>query len=759
MWIVCLAMIVALLAPAAASAAGAVPLPPGCGFVPNRGQAPAEVLYYAAMPGGAVYLLNDGLVIDTWEAERLTAPAEEPVIRRRGQALWVRFADPGAGARLAAAQPLDTRLHCYLGSDPGAWRVGLPVFGQLTFRDLAENTDLVLTAGPGGVSCCAIAPENAPAGPLHFALLRSKASEPETLDAAGLARLLGGSAPASGALDNPAALVWSTCLGGSAEEIGWSAAVDAEGGVVVTGLNTSALFPSTPGAYDEEYSGLGDAFVAKISADGRALLWSTFLGGAGVLPEFGYAVVLDAQDNPIITGLTRSEDFPTTSGAFDEKYNGEADVFVSKLSADGSALLWSTFAGGLSHDIGYDLALAADGEPVVVGRTLSFDFPATPGAYDPDANGEEDGFILQLAADGSALRWSTFLGGDLYDGVQAVALDAEGAALLCGYTGSTNFPGGAALGLYDIFAAKLSGKGDALLWSRLIGGETYDYGTDLALDDQGDLVLCGSTGSADFPVTTGAFDESFNGADDAVAVKLTGSDGGLVWATFIGGTAPVYEIAHGVVLDAAGRPLLCGATPSADFPTTPDGFDTTHNGASDVFIARLSAAGDALEWGSFLGGPGDDYGYALARAGEQDVVTTGAGAEGYPVTAGAYDETYNGDLSDVFVSRIAPNAELTAVPGGAPTVRFRLAVSPTPLAGASRISFALDEPAAAAALELFDIKGRRCAALALGSLEAGAHSAAWSALARPPLHLAAGVYLLKLTAGGQTATRRLVVLK
>lgn len=772
-----------LAAPASLPAATAVPLSPVSGFVPNRGQAPPEVLYQTSFAGGSIYLTREGMIVDSWkDDERPAMPRpphaglfDEPV-RRRGRSVRVRFAGANLGATVESEIPAPTRLNYFIGSDPTSWRPDVPVYGRVVYRELWPGVDLAIGSGPAGFACSLEAREGANTGAARFELDAGDGARPSNIDVAELEALLASAGvrakrsagPASGArsnpigehvFDNPATLRWSTFLGGTAEEIGWSTAIDSQGNAVVTGLNTSTFFPTTPGAYDRVYSGLGDVFVAKFSPDGATLLWSTFLGGDTTLPEYGLSVIVDEGDNPIVTGHTRSEDFPTTAGAYDTDYNLGADVFVSKLSRSGNSLLWSTYLGGFDHDIGYDLDLDAAGNPVVAGRALSPNFPTTFGAYDRTPNGEEDGFIAKLSANGSALIWSTFLGGSLYDGVQAIELDAFDAPIVCGYMASLDFPGGAADGLYDVFVTKLSASGTALSWSRVLGGSSYDYCTGLDLDSMGNPVICGSTGSFDFPVTAGAYDVTYNGDDDVLAAKLSGVTGATVWATFVGGSAPVYEIARGVVLDGTNRPILAGATPSADFPTTPDGFDTSHNGASDVFVVRLDAAGSALEWGSFFGGPVDDYAFAIASDGAGDVVVTGSADTGFPVTPGAYDMTYNGDISDVFVARVTLEPDPTGVEGAVLPNAPAIAISPNPVAGAARISFSLPAFAPSTNVEVFDVQGRRRAALRLGPLGAGTHAVEWSALGRAGDALTSGVYAVRVTSGAWTRSARAVLLR
>jgi len=762
--------IMMLLTPLPSSAAAPVQLLPISGFVPNRGQAPAEALYYAAVPGGALYLTREAIVLDTWETER-TSPivdnqttGSNQTTRRRGRAVWLRFSGSNPHAIVEGEDRREPYLNFLMGKDPTGWHAEVPVYGRASYRDLWPGIDLTFTSEPNGFACTLNARAGADTDMARFELQAGDGASPANLDVTQLSALLAADIDREvldSPDDNPEALVWSSFLGGTAEEIGWSTALDSNGNPVVTGLNTSTFFPTTPGAYDQVYSGLGDVFVSKLSADGSALLWSTFLGGTSLQFDYGYAVTVDGSDNPIVTGYTRSEDYPATSGAYDLFYNGEADVFVSKLNAAGSALIWSTFIGGAQHDIGYDLDLDPSGNPVVAGRTLSGEgFPTTPGAYDDTPNGEEDGFIAKLSAAGDLLLWSTFLGGSLYEGVQSVELEVSGGApIVCGYTASPDFPGGAANGLYDIFVAKISATGASLIWSRLIGGSSYDYGTDLDLDSMGNPVICGSTGSSDFPVTSGAYDETYNGDDDVIAVKLETELGSVLWATFVGGSAPVYEIAHGVVIDSEDRPILAGATPSADFPTTPGAFDTSHNGASDVFVLRLDASGSSLEWSSFFGGPGDDYAFELAKSEEDDVIVTGSVDAGFPVTSGAYDETYNGDISDVFVARIALVPASTNVADGSPAPNpFALTIWPNPFAATTRISFTLPG-SATTKIEVFDAQGRLSARIDRGSLGPGAHAIDWNALDHSARPLPSGVYAVRVTAGDWVQSRRVVLLR
>ena len=737
-----------------------VQIPPNFGFIANRGQLPSDVLYYGAIPGGAVYLTPTAIILDTWKSERTTHGVDSSV-RRTGRAVWVRFTGSNPTTALEGGSPLKSRVNLFIGKTSAEWHTSIPVFAKTTYRDLWPGISLTLAPNSSGVACALNSGANPDAA--RFTIDRGDGIAPSPITMAELSDLLATGDAALGEVNHTNALLWSTYLGGSAEELGWSTAIDSFGNVIVVGLNTSTFFPTVPGSYDTEYSGLGDVFVSKLSADGSTLLWSTFLGGSSDFLDYGYAVRLDAENNPIVTGYTRSYDFPITIDAFDTVYeDGEfgrtgADVFVTKLDPDGRSLIWSTYLGDVGHDIGYDIDFDASGAVVVAGRTASENFPTTPGAYDTNPNGEEDGFITALSSDGKSLIWSTLLGGSLYDGVQSIRLDSSASSLVCGYTASLDFPGGSANGLYDIFVAKISSTGSTLEWSRLLGGSSYDYATDLALDAHGNPVICGSTGSFDFPVTAGAYDESYNGDDDVIVAKVQGTDGEPLWATFIGGTNPIYEIAHGIAMGVGDRPIIAGTTPSPDFPTTPDGYDRTHNGGGDVFVLRLNAEGTELEWSSFFGGPGEDYAYDVTKGPTGTVIVTGQCEDGYPVTNGAYDESYNGDIDDVFVSRIALNTTEQTPGNGGTGSGSALRISPNPVASSTRISFSLPS-ASTAKIELFDVQGRLRASIDGGHLEAGEHALDWNAF-KLEHSLPSGVYAVRVTAGDYVQSGRVVLLR
>jgi hypothetical protein len=395
------------------------------------------------------------------------------------------------------------------------------------------------------------------------------------------------------------ALVYSTFLGGVAQDQGQSIAVDSRGNAYITGYAQSPDFPTTPGAFDPTHNGTFDAFVTKLNASGSTLVYSTFLGGATFEGGNGITLEPNGNSNAYVTGITDSANFPTTPGAFDPTHNGAEDVFVTKLNAGGSALVYSTFVGGAASDDGRSVAVepsgSASGNAYVTGHTASPNFPTTPGAFDPTQNGTLDAFVTKLNASGSALVYSTFLGGTATDQGFSVAVrpggTASGNAYVTGVTSSPNFPTTPGAfdptynGTSDVFVTRLNASGSALVYSTFLGGAVEEVGLGLVVDPDGDGYVTGLTSSPDFPTTPGAFDNTHNGDFDAYMAKLTADGSALVYSTFLGGTT--FDSGNGIAVDPSENAYVTGGTTSPDFPTTPGAFDNTHNGDFDAFITKL----------------------------------------------------------------------------------------------------------------------------------------------------------------------------
>jgi hypothetical protein len=403
----------------------------------------------------------------------------------------------------------------------------------------------------------------------------------------------------------------STFLGGSGDDGGWSLALSGSS-IYVTGRTSSAGFPTTPGAYDQVHAGgagLYDAFVARLSDDLTTLQACTFLGGLG--GDFAHGIDLLAGD-VVLAGHTSSPLFPTTSGAYDETYNGSNDGFVARFDGDLTTLEAATYLGGSGSDL--DLALTvAGGDVYLAGTTKSADFPTSPGGYDTTLAGDRDVFVARLTGGLSTLLGATYLGGTQpatsdEEGAGAVAV-ADGQVYVTGYTLSPGFPttplafDTALTGddYADAFVSRFSDDLTTLQASTFLGGDGDDLGHDLCLSAT-DVFVVGESESSDFPTTAGAFDENPNGDEDAFVARLGRDLVALDGATLLGSLGQDRAVAAALDTDSI---VFAGTTWREGFPTTPGAYDDDFIGfgSADIVVSRLS---DDLSEG-VVGGPTSSF--------------------------------------------------------------------------------------------------------------------------------------------------------
>jgi hypothetical protein len=405
---------------------------------------------------------------------------------------------------------------------------------------------------------------------------------------------------------NPSAsaLVYATFLGGASSEVAGGIAVDGAGNAYVAGTtsSTAATFPETPGAFQTVASGGADAFVAKLNPTGSALVYATYLGGAG--SDFGDAIALDAAGNAYVAGSTGSTaaTFPETAGAFQpENAGGLADGFVAKVNPTGSALVYASFLGGDSFDLARAIAVDGTGSAYLTGETSSTaaTFPETAGVFQPaNGLGAQDAFVAKVNPSGSALVYASFLGGDNIEEARGIAVDGAGNAYIAGGTFSTAatfpetpgvFQPNRALA-FDAFVAKVNPTGSALVYASFLGGDGPEVAYAIAVDAAGHAYLTGSTlsSAATFPETAGALQPENAGSGDAFVAKVNPAGSGLVYATFLGGAA--NETGRGIAVDVTGNAYVTGDTgsPAASFPETPGVFQAQNgSGTEDAFVAKI----------------------------------------------------------------------------------------------------------------------------------------------------------------------------
>jgi hypothetical protein len=450
---------------------------------------------------------------------------------------------------------------------------------------------------------------------------------------------------------------YSTFLGGGSEDRAHGMALDAQGNIYLTAPIQSTNFPTTPNALQTSSAGI---FVAKINAGGDSLVFSTYLGGS-YGANYAHGVAVDKEGCVYIAGNTTQADFPTTPGAFSRTFHGPADqfhgdAFVVKLNPEGNKVIYSTFLGGKGMDICGKIAVDAEGNAYILGSTSSRDFPVTAGAFDTTFNGgsgdgRDDIFVAKLNTEGSNLIYCTYIGGSATDSYgNDILVDNSGCVYFAATTASSDFPttpnaydtsyngGSGNFGAGDGVLVKLNAAGTALEYSTFIGGSGDDFANCLALDIQGNIYVGGAANSANFPITPDAYSrENKNGGFMA---KFDSMLNHLIYSTLW--DAEIQAIA----VHESGAIVVTGSTTSRNFPVTSDAYDKTHNGSGDIFISIFDPGGMALTYSTFFGGKGNDVVKSMLLDHNSLYLSGNTVSIDFPVSANAYDKTFNGGTNE-----------------------------------------------------------------------------------------------------------------
>jgi Cep192 domain 4/Beta-propeller repeat len=407
-------------------------------------------------------------------------------------------------------------------------------------------------------------------------------------------------------------LVYSTYLGGTGDDEGVRIAIDSSGQAYVTGFTDSLDFPTAGPLQGSNGGGACgttaypdpcyDAFVAKLTATGSNLVYSTYLGGTG--DDFASSIAADANGNAYVGGLTSASDFPVTYGTLQTSYGGGPfDGFVAKINPTGSSLVYSTYLGGSQEDHVNGIAVDASGEAFLTGQTDSANFPVQGGfqaQYTASSCGSAlsgtpcfESFVSELNPTGSALVYSSYLGGSAASYGSDIALDSSGAAYVTGWTTSRDFP--VTQGAYDtawggtnkVFVAKIAPGGGAISYATYLGDIYPDQANAIAVDGSGNAWVAGFTYGGKFPVAS-SLQAASGGIYDAIVSEFDPTGSTLLFSTYLGGTGD--DAAGGLALDSFGNVYVAGDTFSTDFPVTPSAMTTGYTGGSyDAWIARISS--------------------------------------------------------------------------------------------------------------------------------------------------------------------------
>jgi len=631
-------------------------------FVPNMGQEDAAVKFQAQGLGGRLFFTPSEVVFSLPNPVKIKEDDKEKIRYDLHPANVVRIHYQGANdnPEIAGIGKLPGVVNVLKGNNPSKWRTNLPTYAGIAYRELYAGIELRYEGTDGKLkSTFHVAPGADPSS----IIWRYKGASDVSIDESGnLVVSLPEPAGNGAVLIEQAPVSWQE-VNGNRVMVAVQYALDKKDKKV------SFLLPN---GYDSTLPLVIDP----------ELTYSAYLGGGK--GDEGNAITLDADCNAYLTGVTASLDFPTVNPL--QTNQPSSDVFVSKLNPTGDTLLYSTYIGGGGSDHAWGIGLDSAGRITIIGETESSNFP-TLNAYDNSyATGTceggpcDDVFVTQLSADGSNLRYSTYLGGSGDDEAMAMALGPDGMVYLTGGSKSSTFPmvnaydntfGGGTCDGYpceDVFVAKVDPAGvgaGSLLYSTFLGGSNYDKGRGIAVDASGRVYVSGYTRSDSFP-TLNPYQLTRAGGSDAFIAKLDTALSGsasLLYGTYLGGNQG--DRAYGIALNGADQVYITGYTDSPDFPLQ-NAFDNLLNGVCgsdfclDAFVTHLDIANNNLVYSSFLGGSGEDNPASITVDNLGNAYITGyTESTDFPVinaiqpTKGA-DSCSSPPCADAFVTKVNP---------------------------------------------------------------------------------------------------------
>jgi len=632
-------------------------------FESNEGQVDQRVKFLSRGVGYTLFLTGDEAVLSLRAAgesaknqvERSAELRSGVTENERTATVRTKLVGANPAARVSGIDEQAGKSNYFVGNDPTKWRTNVPNYSSVRYKDAYPGVDLVYYGNQRQ---------------LEYDLVVAPGAEPQAIL---LDITADGRKPLRVA--NNGDLVVITAVGevrfrkptiyqpeGNSD---WPANASYAAGArrTVDGRwvrRGASRVGFEIGAYDKRQPLVIDP----------ALYYSTYVGGTLFNPIFSLAI--DSSGNAYVTGNTTSTNFPTTTGAYQTKYAGSHDAFVTKVNPAGTAYLYSTYLGGNGIDHGSGIAVDSLGNAYVAGTTSSKNYPVTAGAFQSTcggcAGGNPDGFVTKLNPTGSALLYSTYLGGsDGYEHVDAIAVDGSGDAFITGFTCSSDFPttpgafqttykGSCTLFGGNARITKLNPTGTAPVYSTFLGGTGTDCANSITVDAGGNAYVTGYTTSTDFPTAGEPYQSQNQGANDVFVSKLNPAGSALVYSTYIGGSND--DQAWGVRLDPSGNAYVVGQTLSTDFPVSPGAVQTTcascavSSPQTDGFVVKVNAAGSALPYSTYLGGTGEDTAFAVAVSSTGEAYVAGeTGSKDFPVTPGAFQSTNTGGI-DSYVTHL-----------------------------------------------------------------------------------------------------------
>lgn len=631
-------------------------------FEANTGQSDSRVKFLAHGRDYGLFLTGQEAVF----AFHAAAVRHDSIVQKSSRDSVVRMQLRGsnAGALAEGVQPLPGTANYLIGKDPSQWHTNIPTWSKVRFSSVYPGIDLLYYGNQSQLEYDFVVAPEANANSIK---LRFSGASRIKLTAAGDLSV----SSRDGQIVFQKPVIYQ-------EDHGKRRAV--KGGFA---LHADRTVGFNLGRYDQSTPLIIDP----------VLQYSTYLGGSD--GSSLSAIAVDDAGNTYVAGSTLSHNFPVTPGAFQEGGIPTTGV-VSKLNASGTALIYSTYLGGSTSNVGYistmpnGIAVDAAGNAYVSGLTNTTNFPVTAGAFQAQLKSQLRGnvFVTKLNPSGSGLVYSTYVGGSNTDTAAAIALDDAGDAYVAGTTFSSDFPvtSGAFQTVKNAessntgFITKLNPDGSGLVYSTYLGGSGGDAANAIALDQAGNAYVAGSAYSPDFPVTEGAFQTKNNAvanyASNAFITKLNATGAALVYSTYLGGSG-IHNIngyndygdyATAIAVDPFGNGYVTGSTYSLDFPVRAWAFQTKNNGAAhsvpNAFVTKLNSEGTALLYSTYLGGTVGPYDEAPVGTGDHGLaividtaghayVTGYATSTNFPLTSGAYQRLLT-DSANAFIAEVNP---------------------------------------------------------------------------------------------------------
>ena len=603
-------------------------------FIKNNGQEDSRALFTTNHKGRRLFFSSDR--ITSVELEPIEEALPEPndltelptdsETPRNGVAVELSFVNANPNLTPEGALPQPGYHHFYKGNDSSKWNNGVPHYKELRYPAVWEGVDLEISDSQDGMKMNWVLdkPDRASSVRLRWAGANSL-----ELDATGNLLVH----HALGTLTDLSPIAYQEINGGR-KPVGCAYRL----------FGSFELGFELTGNYLEDIPLIIDPI----------LTYASYLGGS--LSDIGRGIAVDTEGCAYVTGTTTSVDFPVTPGAFQTTLRGSQDAFVTKYASNGGSLIYSTYLGGSNIETDNSISLDTEGCAYITGRTLSADFPITPGAFQTTGGSI---YVTKIAPDGGSLIYSTFLGVGESGTAYGIAVDSQGHAYVTGSTPNLNFPvtPGAfqttKFGFESGFITKFSPDGGSLIYSTFLEGSGQDVINDIAVDAQGYAYVTGLTGSTDFPVTPGAFQTTSTGGS-AFITKLALDGSSLIYSTYLSGSS--ISDGYSISVDSFGNACVTGHTNSNGFPVTPGAFQTVYPGGTlSTFVSKLSPGGDDLIASTYLGGSLGSIGYGLALDTQGRIFVTGfASSPGFPLTPDVIPSVLDG-ASNIYISIFSPD--------------------------------------------------------------------------------------------------------